>query len=122
MLAYVQTSRICQHVLGRLDVCPNILKYQDVQTCISKRPEIPGRLDVRLNVLAFQDVYTYFLGCLDAIKISFDVYKFCFCDGDGDDDDGLPAYSHHDKIPPWWGNVSNDEGGNVSVSKTHHTP
>ena len=18
------------------------------------------------------------------------------------DDDGLPAYSHHDKIPPWW--------------------
>ena len=19
-----------------------------------------------------------------------------------DDDDGLPAYSHHDKIPPWW--------------------
>ena len=94
MLAFVQTSRICQHVLGRLDVCPNILKYQDVQTCISKRPEIPGRLDVRLNVLAFQDVYTYFLGCLDAIKISFDVYKFCFCDRDGDDDDGLPAYSH----------------------------
>ena len=37
-------------------------------------------------------------------------------------DDGYPAYSHHDKIPPWWGNVSNDEGGNVSVSKTHHTP
>ena len=31
-----------------------------------------------------------------------------------DDDDGYPAYSHHDKIPPWWGNVSNDEGGNVS--------
>ena len=35
-------------------------------------------------------------------------------------DDGYSAYSHHDKIPPWWGNVSNDEGGNVSVSKTHH--
>ena len=33
-----------------------------------------------------------------------------------------PAYSHHDKIPPWWGNVSNDEGGNMSVSKIHHTP
>ena len=44
-------------------------------------------------------------------------------DGDGDgDDDGYPAYSHHDKFPPWWENVSNDEGGNVSVSKTHHTP
>ena len=41
-------------------------------------------------------------------------------DGD-DDDDGLPAYSHHDKIPPWWGNVSNDEGGNVSVSNSHHS-
>ena len=40
----------------------------------------------------------------------------------GDDDDGYPAHSHHDKIPPWWGNVSNDEGGKVSVSKTHHTP
>ena len=28
---------------------------------------------------------------------------------------GYPAYSHHDKIPPWWGSVSNDEGGNVSA-------
>ena len=45
-------------------------------------------------------------------------------DGDDDDDDdgndgdngGLPAYSHHNKIPPWWGNVSNDKGLNVSVS------
>ena len=31
--------------------------------------------------------------------------------GDDDDDDrDWPAYSHHDKIPPWWGNVSNDKG------------
>ena len=36
-----------------------------------------------------------------------------------DDDDGLPAYSHNDKIPPWWGNVSNDKVGNESNS--HHT-
>ena len=43
-------------------------------------------------------------------------------DDDGDDDVGYPAYSHHDKIPPWWGNVNNDEGGNMSVSKIHHTP
>ena len=42
-------------------------------------------------------------------------------DGDEDDGDGLPAYSHHDKIPPWWGNVSNDKGGNVSVSNSHHS-
>ena len=42
-------------------------------------------------------------------------------DNDDDDDDGLPAYSHHDKIPPWWECVSNDKGGNVSVSKSHHT-
>ena len=47
--------------------------------------------------------------------------------GDGGDDhddhvdDGWPAYSHHDKIPPWWGNVSNDKGGNVSVSNSHHS-
>ena len=34
---------------------------------------------------------------------------------------GLPAYSHNDRIPPWWGNVSNDKGGNVSVSNSHHT-
>ena len=33
---------------------------------------------------------------------------------DGDGDDGLPAYSHHDKIPPWWVYVSNDKGENVS--------
>ena len=41
-------------------------------------------------------------------------------DGDGDGD-GYPAYSHHDKIPPWWEYVSNDKGGNVSVTKSHHT-
>ena len=35
---------------------------------------------------------------------------------------GYTAYSHHDKIPPWWGNVNNDEGDNVSLSKTNHTP
>ena len=34
-------------------------------------------------------------------------------DDDGDDD-GLPAYSHHDKITQWWECVSNDKGGNVS--------
>ena len=34
---------------------------------------------------------------------------------------GYPAYSHHDKIPPWWEYVSNDKDGNVSVSKSHHT-
>ena len=32
-----------------------------------------------------------------------------------------PAYSHHDKIPPWWGSVSNDKGGNVSVSNSDHS-
>ena len=42
-------------------------------------------------------------------------------DDDGDDDDGYPAYSHHDKIPPWWEYVTNDKGGNVSVTKSHHT-
>ena len=40
---------------------------------------------------------------------------------DDHDDDGLPAHSHHDNIPPWWGNVSNDKGGSVSVSNSHHT-
>ena len=39
-------------------------------------------------------------------------------DDDDNDDDGYPAYSHHDKIPPWWGNVSNDKGGNMSVTKS----
>ena len=42
-------------------------------------------------------------------------------DDDDNDGDGYPAYSHHDKIPPWWEYVSNDKGGNVSVSKSHHT-
>ena len=40
--------------------------------------------------------------------------------GDSDDEDGYPAYSHHDKIPPWWEYVSYDKGGNLSVSKSHH--
>ena len=34
---------------------------------------------------------------------------------------GYRAHSHHDKIPPWWGNVSNDKGGKMSVTKSHHT-
>ena len=34
---------------------------------------------------------------------------------------GYPAHSHHDKIPPWWGNVSNDKGGIMSVTKSYHT-
>ena len=38
-----------------------------------------------------------------------------------DDDDGLPAYSHNDKIPPWWENVSNDKGGNATVSISHYS-
>ena len=42
-------------------------------------------------------------------------------DGGDGSNDGLPAYSHHDKIPPWWEYVSNYKGGNVSVSKSHHT-
>ena len=30
---------------------------------------------------------------------------------------GYPRHSHHDKIPSWWGNVSNDKGGKMSVTK-----
>ena len=58
------------------------------------------------------------------------VYTFCLQDprvtvsrlvlsmvGDHVDDHD----DHHDKIPPWWEYVSNDKGGNVSVSKSHHT-
>ena len=41
-------------------------------------------------------------------------------DDDLDDDDGLPANSHHDKNPPWWEFVSNEYGGNMPVTKSHH--
>ena len=37
-----------------------------------------------------------------------------------DDQDGLPANSHHDKNPPWWEFVSNEYGGNMPVTKSHH--
>ena len=62
----------------------------------------------------------------DAVVVDDDHCVTQYDDGDGDDDDdgdddGLQAYSHHDKIPPWWEYVSNDKGGNVSVSKSHHT-
>ena len=33
------------------------------------------------------------------------------------DDDGYPAYSHHDKFPPWWVFVRDDNGGNLSGDK-----
>ena len=42
-------------------------------------------------------------------------------DDEVDDYEGLLEYSNHDKIPPWWRNVSNDKGGNVSVSNSHYT-
>ena len=29
---------------------------------------------------------------------------------------GLPAYSHHDRFPPWWVFVRDDNGGNLSVT------
>ena len=41
-------------------------------------------------------------------------------DNDNDnnhDDHGLPAYSHHDKFPPWWVFVRDDNGGNLSGDK-----
>ena len=39
---------------------------------------------------------------------------------DNDDDDDYPANSHHDKNPPWWEFVSNEYGGNMPVTKSHH--
>ena len=33
------------------------------------------------------------------------------------DDKGLPAYSHHDRFPPWWVFVRDDNGGNLSGDK-----
>ena len=39
---------------------------------------------------------------------------------DDDDDDDYPANSHHDKNPPWWEFVSNEYGGNMPVTKSHH--
>ena len=41
-------------------------------------------------------------------------------DCDDDDDGGYPANSHHDKKPPWWEFVSNEYGGNMPVTKSHH--
>ena len=39
---------------------------------------------------------------------------------DNNDDDGYPAHSHHDKFPLWWDFVRDDDGGNLSVTKSHH--
>ena len=30
---------------------------------------------------------------------------------------GYPAYSHHDRFPPWWVFVRDDNGGNLSGDK-----
>ena len=37
--------------------------------------------------------------------------------GGDDGDDGLKAYSHHDRFPPWWVFVRDDYGGNLSGDK-----
>ena len=36
---------------------------------------------------------------------------------DHDDELGYPAYSHHDRFPPWWVFVRDDYGGNLSGDK-----
>ena len=33
---------------------------------------------------------------------------------------GPEAYSRHDKFPLWWESVRDDDGGNLSVTKSHH--
>ena len=33
---------------------------------------------------------------------------------------GPEANSHHDKFPPRWESVRDDDGGNLSVTKSHH--
>ena len=55
-------------------------------------------------------------------KVKNDIYEINDDDDDddGDDDDGLPANSHHDKNPPWWEFVSNEYGGNMPVTNSHH--
>ena len=57
-------------------------------------------------------------GCFDPLVATQTVGGQCRCSDD--DDDGYPAHSHHDKIPPWWENVSNDKRGNMSATKSHH--
>ena len=44
-----------------------------------------------------------YVGCVDGSHNDDNGDDDDHGDGDGDGD-GLPAYSHHDKIPPWWGN------------------
>ena len=41
-------------------------------------------------------------------------------DYDDDDDFGLPAHSHHDKIPPWWKCASNEHGWILSPAYSYH--
>ena len=36
---------------------------------------------------------------------------------DQDDEDGYLTYSHHDRFPPWWVFVRDDNGGNLSGDK-----
>ena len=64
-----------------------------------------------------------------SIKLCHGCYNLHFDDDDNDDDDdhdnidhhdGLPAYSHHDKIPPWWEYIINRGGGFLSPAYSHH--
>ena len=52
------------------------------------------------------------------IKIVVAHYLSTIIEHDNNNDyEGLPAYSHHDRFPPWWVFVCDDNGGNMSGDK-----
>ena len=94
----------------------NLAQFDFGQAEPSQVPQLDyTRGSGNLTRLSICDFYLQFL---DAIATSSSSMNF---DNIDNDKIGLPAYSHHDKIPPWWGNVSNDKGGNVSVSNSYHS-
>ena len=56
----------------------------------------------------------YVLSLQVSIMIDYilSVYSVVECD-----QFGYPAYSHHDRFPPWWVFVRDDYGGNLSGDK-----
>ena len=119
----MQGQHLLQHQLDHVPVLGSGRVEQEVvvlgisATALERKAIYVFRLEMSSLAHLRPILHKHLLGCkLSENHLVVDVVLL------PDDDDGYPAYSHHDEVPPWWENVSNDEGGNVSVSKSHHTP
>ena len=67
---------------------------------------------VMISILEYFDPHS----CLDNLYLIPHI-SYEYCTNQIVVKNGLPAYSHHDRFPPWWVFVRDDNGGNLSGDK-----